>query len=142
MLEFTFVYGNMGYELSKDLRNRIFGNDCFDESEDISYHIVGYDKTRQIAVGRLTIAGGEVCSIGFVAVDEEYRRQYVGDLVIKAIEDKARTEGCVRAELYSPDEAVPFFEFENYKKTGEKNEKNYAKMGKNIAVLHKCGGCK
>ena len=31
MLEFTFVYGESGYELSKDLRNAVFGEELSDE---------------------------------------------------------------------------------------------------------------
>ena len=108
MLEFTFVYGENGYALSRDLRNKVFGAELCDEFEDKSYHLVGYDKTRQIAAARFTMLTDEVRHIDFVAVSEDYRRRYVGDLAIKAIEDKAKSLGAKEAFADVAEESVPF----------------------------------
>ena len=102
MLEFTFVHGELGYELSKDLRNSVFSAKLSDEMENNSYHLVGYDKTKQIAVARLTMLTETVCHIDFMAVKEDYRRQFVGDLAIKALEDKAKTLGAKEAIADAP----------------------------------------
>lgn len=143
MLEFTFVYGEMGYELSRDLRNSVFGAELSDEMENNSYHLVGYDKTKQIAAGRLTMLTETVCHIDFIAVMEEYRRQFVGDLAIKALEDKAKSLGAKEAIADAPFEAVPFFEFEHYEKDGEhkKSGKMCAIMRKDLTKEYKCRGC-
>ncbi|MBR4721145.1 MAG: GNAT family N-acetyltransferase [Clostridia bacterium] len=140
MLEFSFVYGENGYMLSRDLRAVIFGGEASDDMENESYHIVGYDKTEQIAVGRFSPISETVCRIDFVGVREDYRRQYVGDLVIKAIEDKAKTLGIKTAVLETPDLLLPFFEFEMYENMG-KTENGTIKMRKDLMQVHKCRGC-
>ena len=143
MLEFTFVYGEMGYELSKDLRNSVFGSELSDGQENNSYHLVGYDKTKQIAAGRLTMLTETVCRIDFIAVMEEYRRQYVGDLAIKALEDKAKSLGATEAVADAPQEVEPFFRFEYYEADGEHERfgKPCKIMRKDLTKEHKCRGC-
>lgn len=145
MLEFTFVYGENGYALSKDLRDDVFGSVITDEYEGDSYHLVGYDKIKQIAAARFTMQKEDVCHIDFVAVKEDYRRQFVGDLVIKAIEDKAKSLGAKEAIAAAPQEVVPFFEFEYYEDSGKVRNK-YGKeckiMRKDLTKEHKCRGCK
>lgn len=144
MLEFTFVYGENGYELAKDLRNSIFGAELSDKYEGVSYHLVGYDKIKQIAVARFTMISDTVCHIDFVAVDESYRRQYVGDLAVKAIEDKAKALGAKEAVTDTPYESAPFFEYENYEYTGKEREiygKNCKIMKKDLTKVRKCRGC-
>ena len=140
MLEFSFVYGENGHMLSHDLRAVIFGGEISDDMEDKSYHIVGYDKTEQIAVGRFSPLSETVCRIDFVGVREDYRRQFVGDLVMKAIEDKAKNLGISTAVLETPCESVPFFEFEDYENMG-KTEDGKTKMRKDLTKEHKCRGC-
>ena len=144
MLEFTFVFGENGYELSRDLRNDVFGAELYDEYEDKSYHLVGYDKTRQIASARLTMLAEGVCRVDFVAVSGDYRRQYVGDLAVKAIEDKAKSLGAKEAVLAAPLGAVPFFEFEHYEDTGKEKDDYGRKckiMRKDLTKVYKCRGC-
>lgn len=143
MLEFTFVYGENGYALSRDLRNDVFGTEICDEYEETSYHLVGYDKIRQIAVARLTMLTDKVCHIDFIAVSKDYRRQCVGDLVVKAIEDKAKSLGAEEGTLDAPIDTVPFFEFEHYEDTGKEREKygkNCRIMRKDLTKVYKCRG--
>ena len=143
MLEFSFVYGDMGYELSKELRNRVFEKELSDEMEKDSYHLVGYDKTEQIAAARLTMLTENVCHIDFIAVEERYRRQYVGDLAIKALEDKAKSLGAKEAIADAPGECVPFFEYEHYESSGEHEKfgKMCNIMRKDLTKVYKCRGC-
>ncbi|MBR4172919.1 MAG: GNAT family N-acetyltransferase [Clostridia bacterium] len=139
MLEFTFIYGENGYAVSKDLRDKIFGGVSPDSFTDGAYYIVGYDKTEQIAAGRFFGIADGVCKIDFVGVREDYRRQFVGDLVIKAIEDKAKSLGIKTAVLETPQSALPFFEFEGYAKV--ETVDGETKMRKDLTVAHKCRGC-
>lgn len=140
MLEFNFVYGEIGYELTRDMRKSVFGTELPDERDASSYHLVGYDKTRQIASARLTMLTDDVCGVDYLAVTEEYRRQFVGDLAIKAIEDKAKRLGAKTAVAAVPPDAAPFFEFEYYEFDGEER---YGKriMRKDLTKAHKCRGC-
>ena len=140
MLEFTFVYGEIGYELTRDMRKSVFGAELPDEKDASSYHLVGYDKTRQIAAARLTMLTDDICAVDHLAVAEDYRRQFVGDLAIKAIEDKAKRLGAKTAVAAVTPEAEPFFEFEYYEYDGEEQ---YGKriMRKDLTKAHKCRGC-
>ena len=140
MLEFTFVYGENGHMLTKELTKEIFGRELsYDDDGAEAVYIVGYDKITQIAAGRFLMKSETVCRIDFVGVREDYRRQYVGDLVIKAIEDKAKSLGIKTAVLESPRTALPFFEFEGYENLGETED--VIKMKKDLTKEHKCRGC-
>ena len=144
MLEFTFVYGENGYELSRDLRKSVFGKELTDDMEETSYHLVGYDKINQVASARFTVLTEDVCRIDFVAVAEEYKRKFVGDLIIKAIEDKAKSLGVKEAIADVPEEVMPFFEFEGYTDSGSQKEvfgKVCKIMRKDLTIVHKCRGC-
>lgn len=145
MLEFNYVYGSLGYELSHDLRDKIFGAVQTDDREDISYHLVGYEKTDQIGVARLTPVADEIFEISFVGLKEEYRRQFVGDLVMRALADKAISLGGKIAFVIAPLELTGFFEFEDYKRVGDVFQvdgADFVKMVKDLTLPQKCRGCK
>jgi len=145
MLEFNFVYGDMGYEICKSLRDEIFGAELSDGKEGESYHFVGYDKLVQIGVARLRKITDESYEIAYVGLKDGYRRQYVGDLVMKALADKAQRMGAKEAFVTTPIELIPFFEYEDYEKVGEayaENGKKLIKMRIDLTYKHKCRGCK
>lgn len=145
MLEFNFEYGDIGYELCKDLRNELFGKVLTDDKEGASFHFVGYDKLEQIAVARLTKISDECYEIAYVAMKPAYRRQYVGDLIMKALADKAERLGATKTVVDAPCDLIPFFEYENYKKIGTeflKDDILCVKMVKDLTVKTGCGGCK
>ena len=145
MLEFNFVYGDMGYEICRDLRQEVFGEDCFDDRESVSYHFVGYDKLVQIGVARLTKLTEKIYEISFVAVKDGYRRQFVGDLIMRALQDKAYNLGALETVVKAPVELKTFFEFEYYRAEGDEfseNGKKYIKMTNDLTVKHECRGCK
>jgi len=145
MLEFNFVFGNLGYEICKKLRDEIFGRELFDEYESGSFHFVGYDKLEQIGVGRLRKVSDTDYEIAYIGLKDGYRRQYVGDLIMKALADKAQREGAKEAFVEAPVELVPFFEYEDYEKVGKEYEKDgstYIKMRIDLTYHHKCRGCK
>lgn len=140
MLEFNFAYGEIGYELCKNLRESVLGKEAFDGKEGESYHFVGYDKTEQIASARLTKLNDMQCEIKYVAVKKEYQRQLVGDLIMKALADKAESLGAKETVVFSPLELKPFFEFEGYKSCD--NFTDSLKMIKDLTIKNGCGGCK
>ncbi len=145
MLEFNFVYGSMGYEICKNFREGILGTSATDEKEDESFHFVGYDKLEQIGVARLTKINDLIYEISYVAVKDGYRRQFVGDLIMRALADKAINLGAKEAVLNSPVALIPFFEYEDYKTIGkiyEVDGEKYVKMTKDLTVPQKCKGCK
>lgn len=149
MLEFKFIPGEMGYELSKDLRKEIFSDELgmseiSDGFEKDSYHFVGYDKTLQISVARLYPIDEKNYKIAFVGIRDGYRRQYVGDLIMRALADKTVALGGTNIILEAPKELLGFFEFEDYKPYGDEflvDGVPHIMMKKDLTKIQKCRGC-
>lgn len=149
MLEFRFIFGNNGYEISKDMRKSIFADElgytCVrDKYEDKSYHFVGYEKTQQISVGRLTPLGERAFKISYIGIKKDYRRQYVGDLIVRALADKAVALGGTSLFAEVPADVQKFFEFEDFEIYGDKftkDSKEHVMMKKDLLKTHKCRGC-
>ena len=149
MLKFQFIYGENGYKIVKDLRNKIFKDELgysevTDDLEDESYHIVGYEEIRQMGLGRMTQVDDETFEVSFVALDKEYRRQYVGDLVMRALADKAERLGAKWMIAKVPVSLRKFFEFESYEVCGDefmKNGEPHITMKKDLTKKQPCRGC-
>ena len=149
MLKFQFIYGQNGYKISKDLRKKIFGEELgyaeyTDDLEDKSYHFVGYEEIRQMGLARMTEIDDETFKASFVGMDKEYRRQYVGDLVMRALADKAERIGAKWMIVDAPVSLKGFFEFENYKVCGDefmKNNQPHIPMKKDLTEKQPCRGC-
>lgn len=146
MLEFKFIYGQDGYEASENLRNEVFGNvsAATDERDGAAYHFIGNDKTVRIACARLLEITDFHFAADFVAVKKEYRHMYVGDLVMRALADKAAALGGTDIILESPTEIRGFFEFEGYEAFGEffeKDGKEHIMMKKDLTKITPCRGC-
>lgn len=149
MLEFRFIFGNNGYEVSKAMREAVFRDELnrtsvSDEFEDESYHFVGYEKTSQISAARLLKTGERVFEISYLAVKKDYRRQYVGDLIVRALADKAVSLGGTDLTAKVPCDVREFFEYEGFEKFGEKymhEECEYIIMKKDLLKPQKCRGC-
>ena len=150
MLEFRFIAGENGYKIAEDMRKRIFSDELGmseyrDELEEFSYHFIGYEKIVQIGISRLTQLDEHNFSIAFVGVKEDYRHQYVGDLIIRALEDKAKSLGGKAMYLETPVLQKGFFAFEEYKEYGDEIDKDgmpHIRMKKDLTIPRKgCGGC-
>lgn len=150
MLEFRFIYGENGYKIAEDMRRKVFAeelrmSEIRDELEELSYHFVGYEKTMQIGIARLTQLDAQNFNIAFVAVKEDYRRQYVGDLIMRALADKAATLGGTAIYIEAPVSQKGFFEFEGYEVYGDSFEKDnipHIRMKKDLTKVQKgCRGC-
>lgn len=150
MLEFRFIYGENGYKIAEDMRKRVFAeelgmSDICDELDAISYHFVGYEKTMQIGIARLTQLDARNFNIAFAAVKADYRRQYVGDLIMRALADKAVALGGIAIYIEAPAAQREFFEFEGYEAYGDSFAKDnipHIRMKKDLTEVHKgCRGC-
>lgn len=124
MLEFKLIYGLSGYEAAKKIREKVFCAEQgisfdYDEHDADAWHIVGYDKTKLIAAARMYKESEGIFKIGRVCVDKEYRKMYVGDTLLRALEDKAVCEKGWLIKVSSQESALGFYEKEGYKKTGK-----------------------
>lgn len=150
MLEFKYIFGENGYKIAEATRKSVFGDELGmseirDGLDGKSYHFVGYDKITQIAAARLTQLDEKNFMISYVGIKKDYRRQYVGDLVMRALADKTVTMGGTTITIQTPVSEKGFFEFEGYETVGEEFEAGgriYIKMQKDLTKIQSsCRGC-
>lgn len=150
MIKFKFKEGTEGFECGREFRNAVLAKemgfeDGHDEKDDTAIHIVGIENEKVICYGRMYSAGDYVYAVDKICVDKKDRKQYVGDTVLRAFEDRAVTNmaGIIIADV--PECAAEFFIHEDYFKTGEEYTKNsikYYKMKKDLTKVRGCrGGC-
>lgn len=149
MIEFKLIYGLDGYSAAKDIREKVFCNEqgiAFDkdDKDSIAWHIVGSEKGKVIAAARMyNMADGIFC-IGRVCVDKDYRGMYVGDTLMRALEDKAVQLKGRLVNVSSQEQAVGFYEKEGYEKYTEAyieaGIKHYS-MRKDLSKPHKRCEC-
>lgn len=124
MLEFKLIYGKDGYERTKKLRNDVFVEEQgfrydYDDKDDISWHIVGYENGSVIGAARMYKLSETSYKIGRVAVRKDCRHNYIGDLMMKTLQDKIVGLGAIEAVVSSQIEARGFYEYEGYEAEGD-----------------------
>ncbi len=82
----------------------------FDETDHSAWHLLISDGTRPIAAGRLYTRDGVTYHIGRVAVIPAYRGQHLGEQVVLALEERARTLGAMKISLSAQCRAAGFYE--------------------------------
>jgi predicted GNAT family N-acyltransferase len=93
-----------------------------DEKDAEAFHVVALHGERCVGTGRLVRIGGGVGRVGRMAVDAQFRRQHVGDLVLAALESRARREGLLELELHAQCYVERFYERHGYAREGERFE--------------------
>ncbi len=150
MLTFKLIYGKEGYKITEDLRKKVFMDEQgfsydADDYDEISWHIAGFEEEKVIAAARMYQKTEGVFVIGRVAVCEKYRGQYIGDTLLRALEDKAVQQKGWFIVVNSQDKAVGFYEKEGYQKTGkvlEEEGKKHFEMTKDLTKPYKRCNCK
>lgn len=123
MLEFKLIFGKDGHNAARKIRESVFcaeqgfsyGEDEYDEK---AWHIVGYDKDRLIAAARMYETDKGIFKLGRVCVDSEYRKMYIGDTLLRTLEDKAVGLSGYLMQVSAQESAVGFYEKEGYKRNG------------------------
>ena len=149
MIKFKIIKGIEGYNQAKDFRRQVLKNEMnlpefFDENEENAFHIIGRENDEVMCYGRLYKIGDYVFSIDKVCVKREDRKQYVGDTILRALEDKAVGEIATFIMVLVPQNAWEFFEHEDYITLDEYEENGilYRKMKKDLTKIRGCrGGC-
>lgn len=150
MLQFKLMEGRPGYELAKEIREEVFMEEQgfpfdYDETDETAWHIAGWDGDVLIGAGRLFWVEGAVYSIGRVAVKQAYRKQYIGDTIMRALEDKAVQLGAAFIVLEAQEPAAGFYEKQGYEPVGAAHMHEGAlhiAMRKDLSKIRKCRGCR
>jgi len=90
-----------------------------DGYEDRAYHLMARDEKGVLAgVGRLHWVEPQTAQIRFMAVEESFRRQGIGKLILNRLELEARYKGALKIFLHAREEAAGFYRKEGYSVTG------------------------
>ena len=92
-----------------------------DEDDAIATHAVALHRGEAIGTGRLVEQDGDsgrVGRIGRMAVDSTWRRQGVGGLILRFLEDEARTRGLTRCILHAQEYVKDFYAGSGYREQG------------------------
>lgn len=104
------------------------------------FHVLVYDHEKPIATGRLKLRSNNNLEavIEAVAVLEDHRNQYIGDLVVKMLLDQAfsLTYECVYTK--SPINISIFFEKIGFKRIEEDQNQEYSHLKINKLSVKKC----
>ena len=96
-----------------------------DEMENKSIHIMACNENKIVGVARLHFNSSKEAQIRYMAVDEGYRKQGLGSMMLKRLEEIAREKGASYIILNARENAVSFYEKNGY----EIIEKSYVLFG-------------
>lgn len=133
MITFKIKKGLEGYELTKDFREEYLKSGKKDKADEAAFHIAGFERDKIICSGRMYVFDELTCVIDNVIVDKDNRKQYIGDTILRAFEDKAVQLAKSFIKVIPTEEAKGFFKAEGYDGEDE--------MKKNLAVVRGCRGC-
>jgi predicted GNAT family N-acyltransferase len=89
-----------------------------DEEDAGAFHAVALLGDRCVGTGRLVRQAGGVGRVGRMAVDASFRRRGVGELVLAALEARARAEGLREIELHAQCYVEAFYARHGYARSG------------------------
>ncbi len=90
-----------------------------DELDPLAMHALAYQGSECIGTGRLVNIGGGYGQIGRMAVLPRFRKNGVGQAILKRLIDQAQSEGMVSLILHSQVTAIPFYEKQGFQAQGD-----------------------
>ena len=88
-----------------------------DTTEDSAIHAMIENESGEcIATGRLQYNSADEGQIRYMAVDERYRGQKLGQMILEYLVTRAKADGCPRIVLQARENAVEFYQRMGYTK--------------------------
>lgn len=121
----------------------------FDRADDFSYHLLLRLNGEDVAAGRLSYVRAGLGQIGCVAVRKDWRRQGLGDALVKILLYRAWDLELRRVQVLAREDAVPFYERIGFAKTGASFEEDGVRKfwmeketddGTGSHCAHQCAG--
>lgn len=94
------------------------------EDNDDTVYVVVYDGEKPVATGRYKQIDSETIRPGRIAVLKEYRKQGLGELVVKALEDFGKEKGCTASIIHGELTAAEFYEKLGYTRDSDVYEED------------------
>lgn len=133
MITFKIKTGEEGYSMTSPIREEYLKTGKADEHDADAIHIAGYENGKVICAGRMYVVSNIKCMIDNVIVDTDNRMQYVGDTILRALEDKAVQLMRTFIGVNPTEESRAFFLAEGYFGDNE--------MIKDLTKVRGCRGC-
>lgn len=94
-----------------------------EEPEDrYAFHLILLLNDVPVAAGRLSYGGVRTGKLSRICVLKRYRRQGIGDGLVKILDFQAAQRGMQYSRVEAPKELLPFYARIGYRETGEKRE--------------------
>ncbi len=133
MITFKLKNGLEGYNMTKDFRQIYLSSGAQDSHDSSAIHIAGFENGSVMCCGRMYAADSMRFIIDNVLVTPENRMQYVGDTILRALEDKAVQLMHSFITVFPTTESREFFLHEGY--AGDDS------MTKDLTKVRPCRGC-
>ncbi len=95
---------------------------AWDAADPYAFHLVLVMNGTPVAAGRMTYGGIGTARLDRICVLKQYRRQGIGDGLVKVLDFKAAMQGMRRSVVYSTEELLPFYGRIGYSATGNRKE--------------------
>ncbi|WP_024627615.1 GNAT family N-acetyltransferase [Bifidobacterium sp. A11] len=110
-------------EDAKSIRTAVFVEEQgfhneFDQTDDVSLHIVAYDGNKPVGVCRIFPDRGKTWTLGRLAVLKPYRGQHLGANLVTKAEETTRSRGADRITLHAQERVAGFYRSLGYRDMG------------------------
>lgn len=85
-----------------------------DEREDDAFHLGAWCGGKLAGVGRLHFNSPHEAQVRYMAVEHDFDRRGIGSVILRALEEQARTRGAVRIVLNARETALGFYLHHGY----------------------------
>ncbi len=138
----TSIWAGPGgdFAAAKAIRQAVFVEELgmdpalgWDTTDDFSFHLVLLLDGEPVATGRITYGGVGVAALGRICVLKRYRRQGIGDGLVKVLDYRASQLGMQYSAVEATERLEGFYARIGYQPVGEK----YLKWGQQLIPMRK-----
>lgn len=104
-----------------------------DAQDSYAYHLVLMMGDVPVAAGRITYGGVGIAKLSRICVVKKYRRQGIGDGLVKILDYKASQMGMQYSSVEATEELLPFYRRLGYTASGE----TITRWGKTLIPMKK-----
>lgn len=111
---------------AKELRRQVFQEELhipaaeeWETQDAYAYHLVLLMNDIPVATGRITYGGIGVAKLSRICVLKKYRRQGIGDGLVKILDYKASQMGMQYSQVDAAEDLLPFFQRLGYAPAGD-----------------------
>ena len=90
-----------------------------DDEDATATHVIALHQGNTVGAGRLLARDSDTAIIGRMAVDQSWRRNGIGGLILQLLENEARSQGMLRSVLHAQEYVKSFYAAHGYREHGD-----------------------